>query len=39
MITKHYIAETSIQIPVSQDLNGTQVETDYVIVASLRFTY
>ncbi len=39
MITKHYIAETSIQIPVLQKLNGTQVETDYVIVASLRFTY
>jgi len=37
--SKHFVAETSVQLPVFQDLNGTQVETDYVIVTSLRFTF
>jgi len=39
MITKHYIVETSVQIPVIQDLNGTQVETDHIIVTSLRMNF
>ena len=37
--SKHFVAETSVQLPVFQDLNGTQVETDYVIVTSLRVTF
>jgi len=37
--TKHVIAETSVQLPVLQNLNGNQVETDFVLVASLRVTF
>jgi len=37
--SKRFVAETSVQLPVFQDLNGTQVETDYVIIASLRVTF
>lgn len=37
--SKHFVAETSFQVPVFQDLNGTQVETDYVVIASLRLTF
>lgn len=37
--SKHFVAETSVQLPVFQDLNGTQVETDYVIITSLRVTF
>lgn len=36
---KRFVVETSVQIPVVQDLNGSQVETDYVIVTSLRYTF
>jgi len=37
--SKRFVAETSVQLPVFQDLNGTQVETDYVMIASLRVTF
>ena len=37
--SKRFVAETSVQLPVFQDLNGTQVETDYVIITSLRVTF
>ena len=37
--SKRFIAETSFQIPVFQDLNGSQVETDYVAITSIRFTF
>jgi len=39
MASKRWVAEASIQLPVYQDLNGSQVETDYTVVASLRFTF
>ncbi len=39
MASKYFVAETSIQLPVFQDLNGTQVEDDYVIITSLRMTF
>lgn len=39
LASKRFVAETSIQWPVVQDLNGSQVETDYTVVASLRFTF
>ena len=39
MASKRWVAEASIQLPVYQDLNGSQVETDYTAVASLRFTF
>jgi len=34
--TKRYILEASIQLPVIQDLNGNQVETDFVLTAGFR---
>jgi len=34
--TKRYILETSIQLPVIQDLNGNQVERDFVLTAGFR---
>ena len=34
--TKRYILEASIQLPVIQDLNGNQVETDFVFTAGFR---
>lgn len=34
--TKRYILESSIQLPVIQDLNGNQVETDFVLTAGFR---
>ncbi len=34
--TKRYILETSIQLPLIQDLNGNQVETDFVLTAGFR---
>jgi len=36
---REYVAEVSVQLPVLQDLNGDQTETDYVIVGSLRVTF
>ncbi len=34
--TKRYILESSIQLPVSQNLNGNQVETDFILTAGFR---
>lgn len=39
MASRRWVAEASIQLPVYQDLNGIQVETDYTVIASLRFTF
>lgn len=38
-VTERFILETSIQLPVVQDLNGTQLETDYIVTASMRITF
>jgi len=37
--TKYFVAETSIQLPVLQNLNGNQIEPDFVLVASVRATF
>ncbi|MBI3291361.1 MAG: transporter [Elusimicrobia bacterium] len=37
--TKHFVVETSIQLPVLQNLNGNQVEPDFALVASVRATF
>jgi len=37
--TKHFVIESSIQIPVLQNLNGNQVEPDFALVASVRATF
>ncbi|MCH7950796.1 MAG: transporter [Candidatus Dadabacteria bacterium] len=34
--TKRYILESSIQLPVIQDLNGIQVKTDFILTAGFR---
>lgn len=39
LAAKKWVLETSLQLPIIQDLNGSQVETDYAIVASLRLTF
>lgn len=36
---KRWVLETSLQLPIIQDLNGDQIETDYTIVTSLRLTF
>jgi len=38
-VTKRWIAETAIQIPVSQNLHGTALETDYIFRTSVRFNF
>jgi len=37
--TKHFVAETSIQLPVLQNLTGNQVEPDFTLVGSIRVTF
>lgn len=37
--TKRFVIESSIQLPVLQHLNGSQVEPDFVLVASVRATF
>ncbi|MDA2919201.1 transporter [Desulfobacterota bacterium AH_259_B03_O07] len=36
LATKRFILEASIQLPVIQDLNGNQVETDFVLTGGFR---
>ena len=38
-ITKRWIVEGAVQIPVSQDLNGTALENDYIARVSGRFNF
>ena len=38
-VTKRWIAETAVQIPLSQNLNGSALETDYIFRASMRFNF
>ena len=38
-VTKRWIAEGAVQIPVSQDLNGTALENDYIARVSVRFNF
>jgi len=38
-VTKRWIAEAAVQIPVSQNLNGTALENDYVVRAGIRFNF
>jgi len=38
-ITKRWIVEGAVQIPVSQDLNGTALENDFIARASVRFNF
>jgi hypothetical protein len=38
-VSKRWIAEGAVQIPVSQDLNGTALENDYITRLSIRFNF
>jgi len=38
-VTKRWIAETALQIPVNQNLNGTALENKYILRASVRFNF
>ena len=35
-VTRKYILETALQVPIHQNLNGTTLETDYVFTAGFR---
>lgn len=35
-VTKRWIAETAVQIPINQNLNGSALENDYILRASFR---
>jgi hypothetical protein len=38
-VTKRWIVEAGVQIPVVQDLNGTALEKDYILRAGFRFNF
>ncbi len=38
-VTKRWIVEAAVQVPVVQDLNGTALENDYVIRAGFRLNF
>ena len=38
-VTKRWIAEVAIQIPVSQDLNGMALENDYIVRGGFRLNF
>ncbi|MDT8404673.1 transporter [Sulfuriflexus sp.] len=38
-VTRRWIAEAAVQIPVSQELNGTALENDYIARAGFRFNF
>jgi len=37
--TKYFVIESSVQLPVLQNLNGNQVEPDFTLVGSIRVTF
>ncbi len=38
-VTKRWIAEAAVQVPISQDLNGSALENDYIGRLSVRFNF
>ena len=38
-VTKRWIIEAAVQLPVMQDLNGTALESDFVVRAGFRFNF
>ena len=38
-VTKRWIAETAIQVPVVQNLNGTALENKYIVRGGVRFNF
>jgi len=38
-VTKRWIAEAAVQVPLTQNLNGTALENDYITRLSVRFNF
>ncbi len=38
-VTKRWILEGGVQVPISQNLNGTALENDYIVRAGIRFNF
>jgi len=38
-VTRRWVVETAIQLPVIQNLNGTALENDYIVRAGFRFNF
>ena len=38
-VTKRWIVEAAVQLPIVQDLNGTALENDYIVRAGFRFNF
>lgn len=38
-VTTRWVAEVSVQVPIIQDLNGSQTEIDYVLAAGFRIQF
>jgi hypothetical protein len=38
-VTRRWVAEISVQLPVAQQLNGNQLKTDYIISAGFRIVF
>ena len=38
-VTKRWIVEGGVQVPVVQNLNGLALENDYVVRAGFRFNF
>jgi len=38
-VTKRYIIEGAVQLPVIQDLNGSALKNDYIVTAGFRFNF
>lgn len=38
-VTKRWILEGSVQLPISQNLNGSALENDYIVRAGIRFNF
>ncbi len=39
ILTGNLLLETSVQVPIVQDLNGSQLETDYAVLFGFRFLF
>ena len=38
-VTRRWIADLGVKVPIVNDLNGTALETDYAILTSIRFNF
>jgi Putative MetA-pathway of phenol degradation len=38
-VTRRWVIETAVQLPVTQDLNGSALENDYILRAGFRFNF